>query len=83
MVNRDNTMSTDVTRGREYIAKLFETMKYSWEHLGRPLAFSADRELVPSYLEFCNEVKRSAAELLLEASVKDMSLRLSWVPQRP
>ncbi|CAE6432152.1 unnamed protein product [Rhizoctonia solani] len=79
--NRDNTIATDVTRGREYIAKLFETMKNTWEHLGRPFAFSADQGLVPSYLEFCNEVKRITAELLLEASVSDMSLRLSWVPQ--
>ncbi|CAE6359109.1 unnamed protein product [Rhizoctonia solani] len=77
-----NPMSTHVTRGREYIAKFFETMKHTWEYLGRPLAFSADCGLVPSYLEFCNDVRRITGELLLEASVKDMSLRLSWVPRR-
>ncbi|CAE6526120.1 unnamed protein product [Rhizoctonia solani] len=81
--NRDNTMSTNLTRGREYIAKLFETMKHTWEHLGRPLASSADHKLVPSYLEFCNAVRTIAAELLLESSVKDLCLRLSWVPAAP
>ncbi|CAE6479929.1 unnamed protein product [Rhizoctonia solani] len=79
--NRDNPMSTDVTRGREYIAKLFETMKHTREHLGRPFASSADHNLIPSYLEFCHSVRAIAAELLLEASVKDLCLRLSWVPQ--
>ncbi|KAJ1306482.1 hypothetical protein OPQ81_007485 [Rhizoctonia solani] len=83
--NRGNSMCTDVTRGREYIAKLFETMKHTWEHLGRPFASSADHNLIPSYSEFCNAVREIAAEFLLEASVKDLCLRLSWVPalQRP
>ncbi|KDN33989.1 hypothetical protein RSAG8_12920, partial [Rhizoctonia solani AG-8 WAC10335] len=80
--NRDNTISVDVTRGREYIAKLFETMKHTWEHLGRPFASSADQVLIPSYLEFCNGVRNIAAKLLLEPSVKDLPLRLSWVPSR-
>ncbi|KAH7326789.1 Mus7/MMS22 family-domain-containing protein [Rhizoctonia solani] len=79
--NRDNPMSTDVTRGREYIAKLFETMKHTREHLGRPFASSADHNLIPSYLGFCHSVREIAVELLLEASVKDLCLRLSWVPQ--
>ncbi|EUC56032.1 hypothetical protein RSOL_155980, partial [Rhizoctonia solani AG-3 Rhs1AP] len=80
--NRDNSMSTDVTRGREYIAKLFETMKHTWEHLGRTFASSADHALIPPYLEFCNGVRNTAAELLFDPSVKDLCLRLSWVPSR-
>lgn len=81
--NQDTSTSTDLTRGQTCIAKLFETMKHTWEHLGRQFASSADQDLIPLYLEFCQSVRRLAEELLVEASVKNLCPRLAWVPATP
>jgi hypothetical protein len=72
-----------LTRARTCVAKLLETMKQCWDHLGRQYSPSADKELIPSYLEFCRNVRLSASELLLVPSVQDLAARLSWVPLAP
>ncbi|QRV73706.1 Mus7/mms22 family protein [Ceratobasidium sp. AG-Ba] len=77
----DNSSSAvDLTRARVCIAKLFDTMRYTWELLGRSYAPSADRDLVPSYLEFCQGVRSSAAEFFTTPPIQDLLPRLSWVP---
>ncbi|KAG9086733.1 hypothetical protein FS749_003422 [Ceratobasidium sp. UAMH 11750] len=72
-----------LTRARTCVAKLFETMKQTWDHLNRQYATSADKELIPSYLDFCRYVRSSAAELLVTPPIQDLSSRLSWVPLTP
>ncbi|KAG8742862.1 hypothetical protein FRC10_000841 [Ceratobasidium sp. 414] len=69
-----------LTRARTCVAKLFETMKQTWDHLNRQYASPTDKELTPSYLEFCRNVRSSAAELLVAPPIQDLSSRLSWVP---
>lgn len=81
--NQEGPLPVDLTRARTCVAKLFETMKYTWEHLSRSHAPSADRELIPSYFEFCRDVHQSSAELLLPTLAKDLHARLSWVPPSP
>ncbi|KAF8596851.1 hypothetical protein BDV93DRAFT_527791 [Ceratobasidium sp. AG-I] len=81
--NQEGPLSVDLTRARTCVAKLFETMKYTWEHLSRQHAPSADRELIPSYFDFCRDVHEFSAELLLPTSAKDLYSRLSWVPPPP
>ncbi|KAG8793804.1 hypothetical protein FRC12_001576 [Ceratobasidium sp. 428] len=68
-----------LTRARTCVAKLFETMKQTWDHLSRQYASSADKELIPSYLEFCRDVRNSTNELLVAPPVQHLSSRLSWV----
>ncbi|KAG8722133.1 hypothetical protein FRC08_006582 [Ceratobasidium sp. 394] len=82
-VTREGPSAAILTRARTCVAKLFETMKQTWDHLNRQYATSADKELIPSYLDFCRFVRSSAAELLVTPPIQDLPPRLSWVPLTP
>ncbi|KAG9122528.1 hypothetical protein FRC07_001056 [Ceratobasidium sp. 392] len=78
--NENQAAAAAMARARTCVAKLFETMKQTWDHLNRQYASLTDRELIPSYLEFCRGVRSSASESLTTPSTNDLSSRLSWVP---